>query len=127
MEETKLICAEYGTELTLDTAVEFNGEYYCEDCLDDLTVLCDHCNTRILREDVNIDSNYTLCQECYYTHYSCCEDCGRIIANEDCYYIDEYDDYPYCYGCYQQVQQHKGIHDYDYKPDPIFMVTVTDF
>lgn len=120
MEETKLICAECGTELTINTAFEFNGEYYCEDCLDDLTVICDHCNTRIFREDANIDSNYTLCQECYYEHYTCCEDCGRIIANEDCYYIDEYDDYPYCYGCYQQVQQHKGIHDYDYKPDPIF-------
>lgn len=121
MDKTKLICYECGATLTLDTAVEFNGEYYCEDCLDELTVICDHCNTRIFREDANIDSNYTLCHDCYYEHYSCCEECGRIIANEDCYYLDEYEEYPYCYSCYQRIQYYKGIHDYCYKPDPIFL------
>lgn len=120
MKEEKLICAECGTELTPDSAIEFNGEYYCEECLDELTVLCDCCNARVLREDAQIDSNYTLCPDCYYEHYSCCEDCGAIIANEDCYYIDEYDDYPYCYSCFQRNQRDKGIHDYSYKPEPIF-------
>lgn len=103
-----------------DTAIEFNGEFYCEDCLDEHMVICDCCNARVLREDAQIDSNYTLCSDCYYEHYSYCEECGAIIANEDCYYIDECDEYPYCYNCFQRNQKDKGIHDYSYKPKPIF-------
>ena len=61
-----------------------------------------------------------MCSHCYYEHYSRCEDCGRIISNEDCHYLDDYDDYPYCYSCYQRNQSKRNIHDYSYKPDPVF-------
>lgn len=120
MEETKYICNICGEELEENDAVKFNGEYYCEDCLEDITVHCNHCGTLILRDEAISDSHYTLCRDCYNDYYTCCEDCGRIISNDDCYYIGDYDDYPYCYSCYQEYQRYKGIHDYSYKPDPIF-------
>ena len=120
MEERKYICYICGEELDENNAVEFRGEYYCEGCLEDITVHCNHCGTLILRDGAISDSHYTLCHDCYNEYYTCCEDCGRIISNDDCYYIGDYDDYPYCYNCYQEYQRYKGIHDYSYKPDPIF-------
>jgi hypothetical protein len=107
-----------GEPFTIDTAYEFDDEFYCEDCLDEITVVCDHCGSRVLRNEAQMDNNYTLCQTCYDEHYTICERCGGIIANEDTYYLD--DDCPYCYHCYQIESSYKKIHEYSYKPYPLF-------
>lgn len=120
MEEKVYICSVCGENLLPSETFEFDEEYYCEECLDEMTSICDHCGSRVPEEETVCDSNYTLCRECYNDHYSHCEDCGRIIANEDCYYMDDYEEFPYCYSCYQHNQRYRGIHDYNYKPDPIF-------
>lgn len=46
-----------------------------------------------------------------------CEDCGQAINKKDTYYIYEY---PYCCKCYYKNKYYKGIHDYDYKSNPVF-------
>jgi hypothetical protein len=118
--EETFCCSVCGETLTEDTAYEFNGEIYCADCLDDVTVICECCGSRVDMDNAHMDDNYTLCQECYYESYTTCESCGNIIANDDAYYVDEYDEYPYCYDCYRNEIRYRKIHDYSYKPEPIF-------
>lgn len=120
MEQT-LLCCECGEELSGDEAYSFEGEHYCMDCLDEVTGICDCCGERVSNEEIRSDENYALCTSCFDDHYCYCERCGRIIANEDAYYLDDYDEYPYCYACYQREIRQKKIHDYGYKPDPRFL------
>lgn len=58
-------CAHCGTaeeELT-----EFNGRLYCEDCLDDLTLVCNDCGSRFLRtHNRSENDDFPICPECYH-------------------------------------------------------------
>ncbi len=119
MEKT-FICHECGAELSADEAYSFEGEHYCIDCLDEFTVICEHCGYRVREDYAHIDSRHTICNECFDDHYTYCESCEAIIATEDAFYLDEYDEYPYCRSCYQREVHHRKIHDYSYKPDPEF-------
>ena len=113
--EEKCLCSHCGAEFTQEKLIEFDGEVYCTDCLDELTTVCDCCGERIRREDG--DSETTLCHHCYEYSYTRCEECGVLLSNEDAYYDDS--DYPYCHSCYEDLQ-HRAIKEYSYKPEPIF-------
>lgn len=73
-----------------------------------------------MRDNARTDDNYSLCEDCYESYYTSCENCGAIIANDDAYYLDDYDEYPYCYNCYHRELSCRKIHDYSFKPNPIF-------
>ena len=115
-------CAHCGAELTEETAVLFHGSYYCQDCLDELTIVCDNCLTRIWIDDDYGDSSRALCQDCYDRYFMRCDCCGRVVPFDEIYYSDEDDDRPLCRECYTGEEQRRArvIHDYYYKPDPIF-------
>lgn len=97
--EEKVKCSVCGESVAREDSFWVNDKYYCSDCYNELTVVYDHCGETIPHGEACIDSEHTLCRECYYEHYSCCEECGRTIHNDDCYYLDDYDEYPYCYSC----------------------------
>lgn len=111
---SEIICACCHCELSEDTGFWFDEDFYCQDCLDDTTCLCDHCGRRIWNDDNAGNSERPLCDDCYEDYYTTCEECGRIIHCDDA----EYDDYEnsYCCNCYNE----SSIHDYSYKPSPIF-------
>lgn len=111
---SEIICASCHCELTEDTGFWFDEDFYCQDCLDDTTCLCDHCGRRIWNDDNAGNSERPLCDDCYEDYYTTCEECGRIIHCDDA----EYDDYEnsYCCNCYTE----SPIRDYSYKPSPIF-------
>ena len=111
-------CSECGAKLTREEAQEFDGQIYCEDCLNEFTTLCDCCSTRIWRDNAEGDGSITLCSHCYEDRYTTCEDCGCLIPTNDTYY-DDMSDYPYCERCYRRLQSNP-IKAYSYKPDPIF-------
>lgn len=115
-----IFCCECGEELATDEVIYFDDNCYCEDCFEDVTVVCECCGDRVMADDAQCDDDYTLCQDCYDNHYTTCTCCERIISNDDAYYLDDDDDYPYCYSCYVNEQRHIKIHDYSYKPEPIF-------
>lgn len=119
MKNGNLTCSCCGAMLERDNIHEFEGQMYCEDCLNEKTVVCMNCNERIWREDVEGDSNHILCRHCYDYHYTNCEDCGRLIHNDSVYYEDDDSDYPYCYDCYQKLMI-GAIKNYSYKPEPLF-------
>ena len=118
-------CANCGTSFPTTDHREFAGEELCPACLEEETVCCSRCGTRIWSEDNAGTENTPLCQECYDRYYTNCEHCGVLLSNSDVYYEEDDDDAPpLCYDCFQRSAGAKGtIHDYYFKPDPIFYGT----
>lgn len=117
MEET-FLCSACHEELHLVDAYYLEGEPLCESCYDERSVVCSCCDRMIgLEQNAGTDS-LPLCQHCYERHYVKCERCGSLMANDDAYYDDE-DDSAYCSTCYERIQRNL-IHEYNYKPCPIF-------
>ncbi len=112
------ICSECGAALTEQTSSVIDGEIYCPDCLERLTITCDCCGRRILRCDAESDGCIMLCGHCYEYSYTRCEGCGCIVSNDEANYVDG-DDYPYCDECYRKLEE-EPIKSYGYKPEPIF-------
>ena len=121
-EEEKEVCCCCGEELSEEEIFEFEGAIYCEDCLDEHTFICSHCQERYRDSENMGDNHINLCMGCYEDYYTRCEDCGRIIHNDSVYYLDDdyNDEYGYCEDCYERARSRKYIHDYSYKPDPVF-------
>ena len=110
-------CCHCGCVLDGEESFCFDDEIYCEDCLEEVTVICDHCGRRISRDADAGNENITLCADCYHRYYVTCDRCGRILLEDDAYYESDDDDRPYCYHCHCQ---NNVIHNYYYKPEPIF-------
>lgn len=119
MEETRT-CDVCGQEHPISELTEFDGLLLCGSCYRTETVLCSHCGTRIWSDDNEGDGDTPLCQRCYDRFYTTCTDCGRTIHHDDAYYIDDDDYEPRCYSCHCRNADHRVIHDYYYKPEPIF-------
>jgi hypothetical protein len=47
-------------------------------------------------------------------------DCGTVISLDDANYEDDDRDEPYCDSCFRDYQRESCLHDYSYKPEPIF-------
>ena len=110
-------CYHCKTEFNLSDLILFEDEFYCDDCLEFITTICDDCCERIATNDAITDESHCLCQGCYESNYSTCEECGAIIYNNDC---NNLDNYTFCNDCYQKELEKKPIHSYDYKPMLIF-------
>ena len=115
--EEKIYCSHCGELIDMDDYGELDGEILCSDCLDDYTTVCDCCGARIWSEDAEGDDYTSLCRQCYDYHYTRCEECDALIHNDDAY---EYDDGYFCHECYQRIRKNAAIHEYGYKPEPIF-------
>ena len=112
-----LTCNFCGCELDDDTAFYFGGSVMCEDCMDENTCFCNHCGERIWNDDNIGEDDRPLCEHCYNHHYTRCCNCDALLHNDDAYYDD--DDEAYCCDCFHD-RSDGSIHDYSYKPDPIF-------
>lgn len=117
--ECSHFCDRCGRETIGDNYTVFDDEILCDDCLDETTTVCSHCDERIWCEDNAGTEEMPLCETCYDNHYTTCEECGRIIHQDYAHYLSNDDDYPYCDCCYNECRS-VSIHDYSYKPDPIF-------
>ena len=113
-------CSICGESYPLDQLTEFDGQLLCASCLSAETVVCSRCGWRIWNDDNAGEGDTPLCQSCYEDYYTNCEHCGRTILYDDAYYEDDDQDAPLCWHCYYQLQQDREIHDYSYKPVPIF-------
>ena len=115
----QIICEECGNKISAEEAVYMDDIALCQSCAESVTVICRCCGERIFRRDA-VDGN--LCEQCADDYYTYCSGCGALVYNDDVYYTndDEYDqEYPYCESCYHKYNA-KMIHDYYYKPEPIF-------
>ena len=113
-------CSICGRKFPEDALTLFAGAYFCEHCLNEETIVCADCGTRLWNDSNAGSDDHPLCQRCYDSSYTTCERCGRLLLYDDACYLNNGDeDYPYCESCYQQLRR-GGIHSYDYKPLPIF-------
>lgn len=100
-----------------DVLTEFDGEVMCPSCLRNETLICSHCGKRLWLNDNAGSGDFPLCQSCYDEYYTICTHCERIVhRNNACWDDDE----PYCSECYHSYCSDRMIHDYYYKPTPIF-------
>ena len=113
----KLVCTDCGEEFPKDELYPFNGELLCPDCLETKTVLCSCCGDRIWRDDDAGSEDRPLCQNCFDRYYERCSDCNELISRDDVMYRG---DTPYCQECYLALCDKDAIHDYYFKPTPIF-------
>ena len=118
MEENKLYCAHCGVLIEGDDYEEVNGDVVCSECYEHHTTTCDRCGSIIWTDDSYGDEYTTLCRHCYENHYTRCSCCDALIHEDDAFHLDGYD---YCSDCYhEEVDKSRSIHDYGYKPEPIF-------
>ena len=115
-------CGVCGREFPDDQLTEFDDQLLCPTCLEQETTICARCGDRIWNDDNNGDAHAPLCESCYDRFYTTCDRCGRPILYDNAYYEehDEEQESPLCWSCYSQRQCGKHIHDYYYKPEPIF-------
>lgn len=109
-------------ELPPDQLYPFDGQTLCLSCLDTHTLLCSRYGTRLWSDDNNGTAETPLCQSCYEEYYATCCQCGSLIQESEMYYdpSDDFEERPYCSACYHTRRQNRCIHDYYYKPEPIF-------
>ncbi|WP_462282998.1 amidoligase family protein [Ruminococcus champanellensis] len=117
MEENKLICAHCGVVINDDDYGDVDDQIVCSDCVSRYTTTCERCGALIWESDACGDNYTTLCCCCYENHYCRCAECDALLHNDDAY---EYDGEYYCSECYHDIRDHDSIHDYGYKPEPVF-------
>ena len=99
----------------------FSGQWLCPSCLENETRICSHCDERIWADDDFGDSSRSLCQECFDRYYVRCNSCRSVIPYDEVNYPCDDEDTPLCCTCYDRDQRkERFIHDYFYKPEPVF-------
>ena len=68
----------------MEELAAFDDTLVCPECMEDTTAVCGRCGERIWIEDDagNEDAGH-LCQSCYDRYYNTCDECHRIICEED--------------------------------------------
>ena len=117
--ENVMYCSHCGAVIDEDEDYEtIDGEIVCTDCVEQHTTTCDRCGAIIWTSESYGDDYTTLCSHCYHNHYTRCSCCDALLHEDDAYHLDGYD---YCSECYHdEVDKCRSIHDYGYKPEPIF-------
>lgn len=120
MQAKTFVCSHCGKRRKVENRYTFDGRHLCPDCLEELTVQCIHCGERLYRDSNAGNEDTPLCSRCFERfEYEICERCGVLLRSGDAYYEDG-DDTPYCYTCFERYRDTGIIHNYSYKPDPIF-------
>ena len=141
MENTMVECNECGTEYDSEQA---GGEYAGSPICDDCSRFCERCESTTSENDSYVVSGRNIwCQDCKDEHAFWCGQCSEYYDQNytSNHYFDGND---YCEDCINEVaewcehceeweyenrrcEDHRranggyGIHQYSYKPDPIFL------
>ena len=117
-------CEEYhpadeAVEVHARTRYGYDVQYWCDVCALDHATVCDDCGERWADSDIiGSGAGPYLCPRCWESgDWVECAECGRIVRYEDTY-TDELD--YYCHDCWRGREGADAIHEYGYKPAPIF-------
>lgn len=112
-------CANCGEMLRECNLVDFIGGSWCGSCLDEETVFCHGCDGMVFNDDAQDAEDRFWCAACFSETFTTCDNCGDIIRQDNGYYCER-EDRQYCESCYDEYCRTENIHDYSYKPSPIF-------
>lgn len=116
------ICDICGEEHAEAACTYWDDQCFCPTCLDTLTTLCRDCGERVYRDQaIPYDSEY-LCPGCFEDYYTTCQNCGEVIPYSYAYTVPGCDGC-FCEDCYNDLRSGDAIHEYSYKPAPIFYGT----
>jgi hypothetical protein len=108
-ESCMIMCIRCESVITVDD--EYNdveGELWCWRCTRDNATWCDVCDNYFTGYSYSADdSSDCMCERCFENNTSYCEECDNYYVN-GCGYNHEGED------------DSRTIHDYSYRPDPIF-------
>lgn len=116
-------CGRCDRVFPIDERTELGDEVLCDNCRDEYTCICDSCNDRIWTDEAEGDDDRNLCSDCYNEHYCRCTECNQLLHKDNAYYINDNLDEPFCRECYDDNNNEDElnfIHNYSYKPYPIF-------
>ena len=85
-------CSICGRKFPEDALTLFAGDYFCEHCLDEETIVCADCGTRLWNDSNAGSDDHPLCQRCYDSSYTTCERCGRLLLYDDACYLNNGDE-----------------------------------
>ena len=96
-------------------------EAFCPNCRDSNTFCCDNCGSiHHVDERHSVNGGYDyICTGCREDEYFYCEGCDELHHNDNSNY-SESDGCDYCNSCYEDRAPSTGVHNYGYKPDPVF-------
>ena len=137
VEESVVECAVCSTDIDADSQYTTSSdEIVCSDCVR----TCDRCcDAFTVNDNYSIVDNDTWCEDCSDSYASWCESCEEYsrhgtnyVADRDshwcdscvqgCHFCEDCSQYffeGYCEDC----QDESMVHDYNYRPDPIFHST----
>ena len=109
-------CGDY-THNNDGTSVGFD-DHVCQDCFEDNYTSCDVCGDSIHRDHTyNTFSGAIICEDCREQHYYVCDDCNDLYHEDT---IQHRGDYCYCGSCADENGHSEFIHDYSFRPNPVF-------
>lgn len=116
MEENKLFCSHCGAIIDDENYNTIGEDIICPDCVERYCCTCEDCGELMYDDDCYGDDFHCLCRNCYEENYIRCSNCDCLVhINDACSHNDSY----YCESCFEEnFRTH--IHEYGYKPDPIF-------
>lgn len=101
----------------------------CSNCLEDYST-CEDCGELVHCNDTISDDNICLCQSCYDNSWNRCESCSQLHLSNN---MHEHHGELYCDNCIDDQESDDDdcdreynprrtriVHDYGYKPNPIF-------
>ena len=85
-----------------DTFSSDNGNTYCEECFDELFIICQKCNCVVCKDDsIHIeDVELDVCQYCAYNAYHQCKTCGEYHSIDDTHFVNGS---AYCESCFDDI------------------------
>lgn len=93
---------------TREVTAVINGPDVCESCVEDYD-RCDDCGARASHTET-VEGGDEVCSYCRDENYHYCEGCYTLIPLSD----------NRCDNCYDDSRSHHLVHDYDYRPQPLF-------
>lgn len=100
-----MICDSCKDAFPDESMTEFEGEHYCEECLDDQAPQCDDCGKRESKEDMTeIKDGVFVCSKCAVDYHQCCG-CHKWFHGNNCVWIDQ-EDKMYCEECADEHYPH---------------------
>lgn len=131
--ECLVSCADCGRDMAAYDGREtnFDGDPVCGACGGNYCT-CSDCEVVLINTATMRDAGGhracvdhrgdIICHRCFERHYFACADCQGIFPNHDAFYDDSTDG-SVCESCLDSIQadRHQNIiHDYAYKPSPVF-------